>query len=234
MKRKPPIPAAGIFLLAVAAIVSAWPRPETRHHSHHQAKPQAGRLHPALQVMLKQPVHKDDEQQSPFFRALAALVPKSEQFADADEGYAAALRTGRDRLVVVVVRGSALCIPGDDTQSLLLFHPDGRLLDSLSCSINNRLTRMFVDHLWTFGTHVLEPADRDGACLVIRCSPPAGEVFGGNWSHDLTHGGRTWTYPWDPERPGAIPSSEWVTKGLCRVAVRGNKFKCVFPDFKSP
>ncbi len=118
--------------------------------------------------------------------------------------------------VVVVLRGRSHWIPGHDTQYLLLLDQDGRIADRLSCAINNRLTRRFRGHPPTFCTDVPPAPETDGARLVVRYS---GSVSG-NWSHQVTHEGKTHSYYWGQDGPNA---------GLCRVGVRGGKFVVLFP-----
>jgi hypothetical protein len=146
----------------------------------------------------------------------------------ADEVYATGVQDGRDRYVVAILRGFGFNIPGKDSQHLLLLDRDGRLLDRLSCSINNRLTRMFVDH-GDFRTYVPEAPQQDGACLVIRYIPEDGGSVSGNWSHKITHRGTTNTYAWNDDGPNAIRSADWARQGLCRVGIRNGKFVVLFP-----
>jgi hypothetical protein len=52
--------------------------------------------------------------------------------------------------------------------------------------------------------------------LVIR----SGGSISGNFSHQVTHEGKTHSYHWGQDGPNA---------GLCRVGVRNGKFVLLFP-----
>src|SRR5262249_15258494 len=97
----------------------------------------------------------------------------------------------------------------------------GKLLDRLCCDLSNRLTSG-LPVPGVFRTDVLSSPDADGARLVVRYVPPKGEPISGNWSHEVTHQGMTHGFRW-AEQAG------WAAKGLCRVAVRGDRFVVVFP-----
>jgi hypothetical protein len=53
--------------------------------------------------------------------------------------------------------------------------------------------------------------------------------FGGsvsvNFSHQVTHEGKTHSYAWNQDGPNA----DWARKGLCRVGIRNGKFIVLFP-----
>jgi hypothetical protein len=195
-----------------------------------------------LTTLLREPARNDRQHKSPFFTALASLARKHggdesdyvpEGIVRVDEGFAAAVGAGR---VAVVLRGDSGFMPGDDTQYLLLLDQEGRLLDRLSCSISNRLTRMFVES-GDFRAEVSEAPQPDGAQLVLRYVPEKGGSVSGNWSHEITHRGKTYRFHWgqfywNQGRPGAVPSVEWAAKGLCRVAVREGKFAVLFPHLR--
>ncbi len=224
-------------LCSLAALITAailwhrWPPP--------QEQPAGGqtRTDPVLTTLLREPARNDRQHKSPFFTALASLARKhganeSEYvpvgIVRVDEGFAAAVGAGR---VVVVLRGGSGFIPGEDTQYLLLLDQDGHLLDRLSCSISNRLTRMFVES-GDFRSEVPEAPAPDGAHLVLRYVPEKGGSVSGNWSHEITHRGKTYHFHWDQGRPGTVPSADWAEKGLCRVAVREGTFAVLFPDLR--
>ncbi len=186
-------------------------------------------LDATLASLLRQSAKDDGERTSSFFKTLAGLARKHgltlndyDPTRDADEGYA--LRRGN--YVVVVLRGDSHFIPGDDTQMLLLFNQRGDLLDSLSCAVNNRLTRHFVNHQGGFFTDAPQPPEPDGAQLVIRYQPD-GDELSGNWSHSILHEGMNRSFAWGP-------GADWAKKGLCRVAFGEGKFAILFPKPKAP
>jgi hypothetical protein len=111
----------------------------------------------------------------------------------------------RGGLVVAVLRGWTHTIPGLDTQRLLLFGGDGRLLD-----------RLTVGHSGTF-----PEAEADGTQLVIRYIPPQGQGMVGNWSHEIRHGERAGTFGWGPDELARTP---WDVNRLCRVTVHAVLF----------
>jgi hypothetical protein len=177
---------------------------------------------------------KDDrEHHSDFFSTLESLAQKQGQSLEkllespfVDEGYAVRVNADDTNYVVAILRGNTPFIPGKDTQYLLLFDTKGRLLDRLSCSINNRLTRTLVNHTDNFCTDVSPLPKDDGAQLVIRY---AGSTSG-NWSHEIAHAGRTFSYHWDQDGPTVIASRQLDRNGLCRVAIRNGRFSVLFPS----
>jgi hypothetical protein len=169
------------------------------------------------------PAKGDRDRTSPFFTALATLGRKyGEDYLPpgVDEGFAAEVPFG---YVVAVLGGASPFTPGDDTRHLLLLDRQGRLLDRLSCSINNRLTGMPVGG-GTFSTEFPAGPQADDARAVIRYTPPKGRTVAGNWSHEVTWQGKTYSFRWDQTRP-----AEWQEKGLCRVGVRSRQFVILFP-----
>jgi len=185
-------------------------------------------LNPRIQVLLHSSAKNDEVHKSSFFDAFFTLFRENHlRFDDyyfVDRGFA----VEKGSRIVVVLRGWNHMIPGSDTQQLILFDRGGKVLDRVSCDINSRLTGE-TDGTATFRTDVLEKPTRDGAELVIRYVPEKGESMYGNWSHDLTHEGTIYTFRWDPDLPMNARPPDWAGKGLCRLAVRGNKFKILFP-----
>lgn len=219
---------AGLGVLVVASVVLAvwW-----RHGSDDTAR------HPLLMALLIGPAKEDGEQHSVFFKSLSALARPQGFDLDrnVDEGYAVRVRSGQQRYVVAVLWGWGHYIPSWDTQYLLLFSPDGELLDTLSCSINCRLTRVFIKEIsGTFRTDVLD-AD-DDARLVLRYVPEPGGRIAGNFSHWVNHQGRSSAYPWEKgygwgrENEGFLRTADMEREGLCRVAIRDGRFSVLFPQ----
>jgi hypothetical protein len=222
-------------LVVVVVLLVLW----GRHDADEAAR------HPLLVALLAGPAKADENHRSVFFRALSALAgPQGftldRQFVagdaapirQVDEGYAVRVRSGRDRYVVAVLRGWDGYIPGHDTQYLLLFSPDGELLDTLSCSINARLTRMAVES-GIFRTDVLDP--ETDVRLVHRYVPEPGGRIAGNWSHAVAHRDETRTYVWERayhwEEVGqeVLRTADMDREGLCRAAVQDGKFAVLFP-----
>jgi hypothetical protein len=197
-------------------------------------------LDPSLKVLLEAPVTDDPEHKSRFFTSLATLAAKNaDNFTYKtrhwymDEGYAFKIRIADNYYVVAVLRGDTNSIPGIDAQRLILFDPNGRVLDKLSCEINSRLSRMYSNS-GQFCTDVLDGTKNSDAQLAIRYIPEKGGSVSGNWSHEIISHGKTYSFHWDQDAPNNIRSSEWKSKGLCRVAIRAGKFSVVFPELRKP
>jgi len=197
-----------------------------------------GHMDPAVELLLRESAKDDVEHESPFFKALTALAEKhglsrKEYFPGRwldgpEDGYATRVGTSRNAHVVVVLRYAEKIIPGRDTQHLLLLNAGGKVLDRLSCDINNRLTTCLADPGRYFA-EVTDSPQQDGAQLVIRYVPEKGGSIPGNWSHEITHGA-TYSFHWGQAGRGHIRSDEWEEKGLCRVAIRDDKFAVIFPS----
>jgi hypothetical protein len=189
---------------------------------------------PDLEALLRHTARDDRKHKSAFFAALLSLGRKHEAKAKeyvpawTDRGFAVRARGGQ---VVAVLREAFVCIPGSDTQYLLLLGHDGRQLDRLSCEVNSRLTHM---HSGVFRTEVPWPAEKDGAEFILRYVPEQGDRIAGNWAHEIRHGGRMYKFSWDQAEPSAVPSTRWEKEGLCRVAVREGKFVVLFPRLGRP
>jgi hypothetical protein len=178
---------------------------------------------PCIWTMLGQPAKGDRGRTSPFFTALATLGRKyGEDYLPpgVDEGFAAEVPFG---YVLAVLGEASPFTPGRDMQHLLLLDRQGRLLDRLSCSISNRLTGMPVGG-GTFRTQFPAGPQADDARAVIRYTPPKGRTVAGNWSHEVTWQGKTYSFRWDQTRP-----AEWQEMGLSRVGVRSRQFVILFP-----
>jgi hypothetical protein len=194
-----------------------------------------------VKTLLRESARNDAKHETRFFKTITALAQKhgsslkeylsGGSIRAVDEGYAVFFREGEQKYVVAVLRGNSHVIPGDDSQYLLLLDHEGRVLDRLTCAINNRLTRMFVDYYGVFRTEVPDAAE-DGAQLIIRYIPEHGGSVAGNWSHGIAHGGKTRRYAWNQDFGGSIPPSEWDKKGLCRVAIHDGKFAVLFPKLE--
>jgi hypothetical protein len=198
-------------------------------------------LDPSLKVLLEAPVADDPEHKSRFFTSLATLAGKNpnnfmyetNHWPIMDEGYAFKIRIADNFYVVAVLRGDTNFIPGIDAQRLILFEPNGHVLDKLSCEISNRLTRWYADS-GQFRTDVLDGAKNSDAQLAIRYIPEKGGSVSGNWSHKIIYQGKTYSFYWDQGDPNNIRSPEWESKDHCRVAIRAGKLLVVFPELTKP
>jgi len=187
---------------------------------------------PALQRLLHCSTKYDRHRTSRFFTALKAVFHKNdvplsddEPGRGIDEGYAVQIGDGATAAIVVVLHGWDHASAGYDTQYLFLLDGDGKVLDRLYCSVNARLTQMFVDHQGTFHTALARKPEDDGAQLIVRYLPARGEHLSGDWGHTVIYKGFVHSYPWGDDR-----SAEYEQKGLCRVAIRDGKFVRTFPN----
>src|SRR5262249_24874400 len=149
----------------------------------------SGQQAPARQVGARQLVEKllkhsaehDDEQESPFFKALAQLAranglrpseliehksEKSQYGAMSTvlaDGRAVAVSAGGRRYAVAVLGYRTHTNPGLNAQKLILISEDGEVLDMIGCMMN----------AWhgQFVTEVLREPAADGAQLVVRLVP---------------------------------------------------------------
>lgn len=135
--------------------------------------------------------------------------------------------------IIFFRRDISRIMPGPDTLRLLLQNGDRQILDKLSCTISNRLTAMFVES-GTFGIDVPEGSEDDGAQIVIRFIPAKGDTFPGNFGHDIMHGNEMCEFHWESNKPGDSSVEKYDRKGLCRIAVRGGKFRILFPKLMQP
>jgi hypothetical protein len=222
--------------------------PEARRSTEHVDGLSAKRLAEGLAVLglpvktlLRESAKNDAKHETRFFKTITALAQMhgstlKEYLSDGpiravDEGYDVFIREGEQKYVVAVLRGNSHVMPGYDSQYLLLLDHEGRLLDRLTCAMNNRLTRMFVDYYGVFRTEVPDAAE-DGAQLIIRYIPEDGGSISGNWSHQITHRGKTGGFTWNQDFGGSIPVAEWDKKGLCRVRIHDGKFAVLFPKLE--
>lgn len=121
--------------------------------------------------------------------------------------------TTRYVLVVMGATGTHLAV-----QKLVLLNSDGKILDTLACSINGRYG--------TLGTETFLNAQSDGAQVVIRFHPyPGNKSAWHNWHH-ITHGTQSVMYR---ERDNGSPTA-WDTQGLCRASINNGRFEIGFPQ----
>jgi hypothetical protein len=128
---------------------------------------------------------------------------------------------------VTIFRGWRLSVPGTDTQYLLLRDSKRSTLDLVTCSINNRLTQQALGN---FITEAIDSSDDNAVRFVLRYVPTNEDEYRGNWSHEGTHRGTVYSFPWNPDKPRAISAADFKSEGLCRLAIKDNKFVVVFPN----
>ena len=229
------------FIIVVCTLVTynaPWPVVENQETN--KKEDEETNLDSALKVLLHEPTKDDPDHTSRFFVSLLALATKNNisfkdnaQLSFMDEGYALRRRIANTFCIIAILRGNSQSIPGTDAQQLILFDKKGRMLDMLSCEINNKLTRMIIDS-GQFYTDVLEGAEKDSIRLVIRYVPEKGAEVSGNWSHEITYEGKTYSFHWDQDNPDNIRSVDWESKGLCQVTIREDRFLVVFPQLTKP
>lgn len=221
---------AFVALAAIAAV--AWFRWSQYEEKYIRAE---GIREPLLQDLVQERAKNDADHKSRFFVTLSALAKKNgnslndyfHPFCWVSDGYAVRIANGGDVPVVAILRGDSCFIPGDNTQYLLAFDGDGRIVDTLSCNISNRLSG-------AFRTDVTTVPNVAGAQLVIRYIPEAGGSLSASWEHDwehwVTHRGKSHRFRWDQKGPEGIRSTELDRNGLCGIAVRKGGFVIVFPS----
>lgn len=143
------------------------------------------------------------------------------------EERAVALTIGSDVFTLIVLGGKGLTLPGEDVQVLGLFDRQGRTRDLLDCRVSNRVTGGGV----RFHTVVRPEPEADGTRAVVRID---GVSASGNFEHSIGHGGRVKRYYWgDAHLPAGRPT-KWDLGGLCRVAIRADGFRIIFPGDVDP
>lgn len=181
----------------------------------------------------------DDFEQSRFWDALSKLARTRDWPRDEYNPGSPYRRTqgraemiaGLEPLVVVILYMADARYPGEDVQKLLLLDRRGRIRDTLSCSINNRLV------FWgggLFRTDLPLNTQRDGAQLIVRYIPKDGGAISGNFAHEIHHDGQIYSFHWDEDRPQSKTADPWGDNGLCRIVVEDGKFKVLFPRLEGP
>lgn len=152
---------------------------------------------PMVTALLKDSTD-DDFEQSRFWDALSKLARTRDWPRDEyDPGSPYRRRQGRaemiaglEPLVVVILYMADARYPGEDVQKLLLLDRRGRIRDTLSCSVNNRLV------FWgggLFRTDLPLNTQRDGAQLIVRYIPKDGGAISGNFAHEIHHDGQIYS-----------------------------------------
>jgi hypothetical protein len=139
-------------------------------------------------------------------------------------GYASVVRVDKSVVIIVgVVFRSDEPIPVSGmlppaAQSLVLMDREGNMLDSVACSLKGGSKR----EIFPTGRLTVDD-DPAQAQFTVRCLPYAGSTFPSELRHEIKHAGRTREFEWR-----ANPT-QWEQKGLCRVAVRNDKFEVLWP-----
>jgi hypothetical protein len=136
---------------------------------------------------------------------------------------AVSIRAGEDQYAVVLLNSGPFSIPGLELQEAILLDGQGKFLDQLACEISSRATQFSGQ----FHTVVLGNAGADGAQLVMRLD---GASARGHLEHRIYHGGGMVKFYWGQNHVPAEQPTKWDAKGLCRLAIRGGKFKVLFPQ----
>ncbi len=173
-----------------------------------------------------------------FFNALSALFQKNnlpltdyEPGWFIDEGYAVPIREANTSYVVAILRGWGHILPGDDSQYLFLLDADGKILDRVVCAVDARRTRESVEHPGTLHTELPRKPASDGARLILRFLPSAGEALSGSWTHQIVACGQAREVHWDIGKPGDVSFATFKEKGICRVAIHDGKLVVIYPDY---
>lgn len=154
---------------------------------------------------------------------LVTLISEARAFFVASDGC---------ELVVFNLREYGSVIPGGDWQTLILCTTDGHFLDKLSCKVSSRLTRMYVP-LHQYQVDVRVPTADDPTQLVIRLIPGDGTNLWGNYGHEIAFGGYVYRFSWEDQESDTRDQSQpsaWDLHGLCRLAIKNDRFHVTFPS----
>jgi len=189
-----------------------------------------------LKLRAKDDFLTDGKYHSAFFKTLIKLAEKQGLKAEdylryqvgtassiLTDGAAIEIESTRKRYVVVLLTAPCLSRPGTAVQQLVLLNRQGSFLDKLACHINSRYGDL--------RTEITKGPETDGAQLVIRFRPdPMNKSQWHHW-HTITYGGKAYTSNVPEQQP---QPSDWITKGLCRIAIREGKFVVLFPRPEKP
>lgn len=232
MSRTSLVAVFGVLALTAGGVLAGPGQPRAGAESRSGSLPPAVEpyLDPEVRFLLTQTARGESPDESPFFHALSAFVPKKDLddvFRYSTGGRAVSVRDGNTRYAVVILGWKSRVHPGQDLQQLLLLGPDGRLLDRLSCGISNRQVRGTA-----FRTDTPHAAEGDGARFIIRYLPAAGYPVWEGLRYDVDHGPKNARFRGDDGRPGPFLQEEWVRQGLCRVTVGHGKLQLLFPSLE--
>jgi hypothetical protein len=129
-----------------------------------------------------------------------------------------ALRTGAS--AITTIRGETW--PAG--HQLVLMNRDGDILDTVSVSFKRSSNPEEFRHWLSLDE------DPDGDQFVFRYAAINGEVvYGSLGRFQIRHDGRTFEFDAGANESGRPAPSEWVRRGLCRVAVRNGQFEVLWP-----
>jgi hypothetical protein len=152
---------------------------------------------------------------------------KKNAWFDWDEARAVPIRSDEVSYVIVLLKSwLGRSIPGCDVQTIILLDNQGKYLNQLDCEINSRLSRM---HSGRFHTVIPDKLETDGAQLVIRLDNMS---VRGHFRHKIDHSGNTAIFYWGHDDIPQDHPTKWDTYGLCRIAVKADKLKILFPGEK--
>jgi hypothetical protein len=104
---------------------------------------------------------------------------------------------------------------------------DGTITDAIACTITPMATH------FEFGAIEEQGMGVSGPQLVIRFFPSTDQGISEAGEHRITFGGQKYRFFWKQIEPDNIRSTEWLTKGLCRVALRRGKFEVLWPPLSA-
>lgn len=183
-----------------------------------------GEQHPSVKTLLETTAEPDFKREAPFFTALISLIrDQGLELEDSLVGsplFVSGNAFAVGRYVVVVLRGSDLGMPGGRMVELVLIDRDGTILDTLACEVSSRFGEPDAGLVQD-----AEGRDRVVIRLKPRClvAPDEGEEFR-FYSHEVAHEGTIYRF-----EDHLFPWVVWQEMGLCRVAIKDDRFLIVFP-----
>jgi hypothetical protein len=181
------------------------------------------------------------EDKAALIEAIVALsnVDLSGHYAIPTQSRAVAIGAAQGHDIALILHESADHVPGEERFHLTLIDQSGRILDTFSLSISNRLTQgdPYADALCC---DVAETQEDDGAKLIIRYDRTADRRLwnalqnsGGyksfDFSYSIVYSGQEYELMC---REGNLDGSHPARSekpGLCRVAIKNHKFMFLYP-----
>lgn len=150
------------------------------------------------------------------------IQPRYYGFTDAH-----AVRRTRDGITnyFTVFHTKDLSFPGEDEILVYILDSRGRLIDSIACQVNNRLT---VDPSAKFHAVFPEMKELDNSDVIIRID---GIGNHGNFQHDVIYRNTRYSFYWGDDAKGG--PTVWDHSRLLRIRIEKNRMLILHPDLAS-
>jgi hypothetical protein len=124
-----------------------------------------------------------------------------------------------------------------------LLKPDGNVLDYVACRVNTERFHGLGGAVWVCkreGGQWIIPElvaedDTQWVYPELATDDSAQWLIRYDWemhpdeSHDLTVAGRVHHFSWDETKAENFPLAQWQRNGLCRLAIRNDRFDVLWP-----